>query len=69
MNKVTLSMVYEEVKKLSQRIEFIEELIEELIVRELPKTKLSEEEVKEIKNALEQIRKGEYATLEELLNA
>ncbi|MEM2154672.1 MAG: hypothetical protein QXY76_07140 [Nitrososphaeria archaeon] len=69
MSEVTLSMVYEEVKKLSKKIEFIEELVEELIVRELPKTKLSEKEVEEIKNALEQIKKGEYVTLEELLNA
>lgn len=62
-------MVYEEIKKLNKKIEFIEELVEELIVKELPKIKLSEKEVEEIKNALEQTKKGEYVTLEELLNA
>lgn len=69
MNEVTLSMVYEEIKKLNKKKEFIEELVEELIVKELPKIKLNEKEVEEIKNALEQIKKGKYATLEELLNA
>ncbi|MCD6465005.1 hypothetical protein J7L27_01385 [Candidatus Bathyarchaeota archaeon] len=39
---VMLSMIYGEVKKLNRGIEFLEELIEEIIVRDLPKAKLSE---------------------------
>ena len=62
-------MVYEEVKKLNERMAFLEELIEEIIVRELPKAKLSEEEIEEIKSSVEQVKKGEYVSLEELLNA
>ena len=62
-------MVYEEVKKLNERMAFLEELIEEIIVRELPKAKLSEEEIEEIKSSAEQVKKGEYVSLEELLNA
>jgi tetrahydromethanopterin S-methyltransferase subunit G len=69
MSKVTLSMVYKEIKKLNKRIEFIEELVEEIIVNELPKVKLSKEEVEEIKNSLEEMKKGNYVTLKELMNA
>jgi len=69
MSKITLDMVYEEVKKLNERMAFLEELIEEIIVRELPKAKLSEEEIEEIKSSAEQVKKGEYVSLEELLNA
>jgi len=69
MSKVTLSMVYKEIKKLNKRIEFIEELVEEIIVNELPKIKLSKEEIEEIKNSLEEMKKGNYVTLKELMNA
>ena len=69
MSKITLDMVYEEVKKLNERMAFLEELIEEIIVRELPKAKPSEEEIGEIKRSVEQVKKGEYVSLEELLNA
>jgi coenzyme F420-reducing hydrogenase delta subunit len=69
MSKVTLSMVYEEVKKLNKRMEFIEELVEEIIVNELPKIKLSKEEIEKIKDSLEEMRKGNYVTLKELVNA
>ena len=61
-------MVYGEVKKLNERMAFLEEVIEEIIVRELPKAKLSEEEIEEIKSSVEQVKKGEYVSLEELLN-
>jgi len=63
---VTLSMIYGEVKKLNKRIEFLEELIEEIIVKDLPKVKLSEEEVEEIKKSIEEMKRGEYVALEEL---
>jgi len=69
MSKVTLSMVYEEVKKLNKRMEFIEDLVEEIIVNELPKIKLSKEEIEKIKDSLEEMRKGNYVTLKELVNA
>ena len=69
MSKVTLSMVYEEIRKLNKRMDFIEELVEEIIVNELPKIKLSKEEIEKIKNSLEEMRKGNYVTLKELMNA
>jgi len=68
MSKVTLSMVYEEIKRINKRMDFIEELVEEVVVRELPKAKLTEEEVAEIKKSLEEMKKGECVTLDELMN-
>jgi len=59
-------MIYGEVKKLNKRIEFLEELIEEIIVKDLPKVKLSKEEVEEIKKSIEEMKRGEYVALEEL---
>ncbi len=69
MSEVTLSMIYEEVRKLNKRIDFLEELVEEIIIKELPKVKLSKKEIEEIKNSIEQMKKGDYVTLEELMNA
>ena len=67
--EVSLELIYREVKKISERIGFLEDLIEEIIISELPRRRLSEEEVKEIKEAIEEMRKGEYVDLEELRSA
>ena len=69
MTKVTLDVIYEELRRLNRRMDILEELMEEIILRELPRVKLSEKEVDEIKKSVEEIRRGEFATLEELLNA
>ena len=69
MTKVTLDVIYEELRRLNRRMDILEELMEEIILRELPRVKLSEEEIDEIKKSVEEIRRGECATLEELLNA
>jgi len=44
----------------------LEDLIEEIIIKELPRAKLSEEEITEIKKSIEDMKRGEYATLEDL---
>lgn len=62
-------MVYEEIRKLSRKLDFLEEIVEEIVIRELPKARLNDKEVAEIKSALEQMKKGDYVTLEELMNA
>ena len=38
------------------------------MTKELPKAKLTEEEVAEIKKSLEEMKKGECVTLDELMN-
>lgn len=69
MSEVTLGMVYEEIRRLNRKLDFLEEIVEEIMIRELPKAKLSDEEVAKIKSSLEQMKKGDYVTLEELMNA
>ncbi len=69
MTKVTLDVIYEELRRLNKRMDILEELMEEIILRELPRVKLSEKELDEIKKSVEEIRRGEYVALEELLNA
>jgi hypothetical protein len=69
MSEITLNMVYEEIRRLNKKMDFIEELVEEMILRELPKVKFNEEEAEEIRSSIEQMKKGEYATLDELMNA
>ena len=59
MTKVTLDVIYEELRRLNRRMDILEELMGEIILRELPKVKLSEKEIGEIKGSVEEIRGGD----------
>jgi len=61
-----LEAIYREVKLINKRLDLLEDLIEEIIIKELPRAKLSEEEITEIKKSIEDMKRGEYATLEDL---
>ncbi|MCP8314198.1 MAG: hypothetical protein H3Z53_07505 [archaeon] len=63
---VTLEAIYKEVKAINERLDFLEDLIEEVIVRELPKVKLSEIEIEEIRKSINEMKSGNYLTLEEI---
>jgi len=65
----TLEAIYEEVRKVNERLSLIEEVIEEVIIRGLPEAKLSEEEVGEIKASIKEMREEDYVTLEALKGA
>jgi len=65
----TLETIYEEVRKVNERLSLIEEVIEEVIIRGLPKVRLSEEEINEIKASIKEMREGDYVTLEALKGA
>lgn len=65
----TLEAIYEEVRKVNERLSVIERVIEEIIIMGLPSVKLSEEELKEIRSSVEEMRKGDYVTLEALKGA
>ncbi len=65
----TLEAIYEEVKKVNERLSLIEEIIEEVIIRGLPEVRLSEEEIREIKSSIREMREGDYSTLEALKGA
>ena len=61
-----LEAIYREVKLINKRLDLLEDLIEEIIIKELPRAKLSEEEITEIKKSIEDMKRGEYVTLEDL---
>ena len=69
MCTATLAKVYEEVRRIDERLDLIEDLLEEIIVRELPKEKLTEREVEKIRKSVEEMKRGKYITLEELESA
>lgn len=67
--RVTLEAVYEEVKKVNERLALIEEAVEEVIIRGLPEVTLGKKKSKEIEQSIQEIKRGECVTLEELKSA
>jgi len=66
---VTLEMVYNEVKKMNERLKHIEDVIEEVVIKTLPEVSLSKEKNEEIRHSIQDMKKGNYVTLEELKSA
>jgi predicted transcriptional regulator len=67
--QVTLEMIYDEVKQVNKRLRLIEDAIEEVIVKGLPKVTISKKEKEEIERSVEETKKGNCVTLEELKSA
>ena len=65
----TLEAIYDEVRRVNERLSVIESLIEEIIIKGLPSVRLSEEELKEIRSSVEEMRRGDCVTLEALKGA
>ncbi|MBN2334712.1 hypothetical protein JXL21_04075 [Candidatus Bathyarchaeota archaeon] len=65
----TLQDIYEEVVKTNKRLSLIESILEEVIVKGLPKEELTEKELDEIKASIEEMKKGDYVSLEALRRA
>jgi hypothetical protein len=68
-SQVTLEMIYDEVKQVNKRLSLLEDAIEEVIVKGLPKANISKKEKEEIKRSIEEMKKGNCVTLEELKSA
>ena len=68
-DQATLDMIYEEVRKVNERLTRIEEVIEEVLIKGLPEAELSEEEIREIESSIKEMREGKYVTLEALKRA
>ena len=64
-----LEAIHNELRSLNERLDFIEDLVEEVILRQLPKAKASAREIAEIKKSIAEMRAGESVTLEELARA
>lgn len=60
--RVTLEMVYNEVKRVNERLRVIEDVIEEIVVRGFPEVKLSRERMKEIERSVQEMKKGSCVT-------
>jgi len=67
--QVSLEMIYNEIKRVNQRLRLIEDIIEEIIIKTVPETELSPKKIKEIQRSIEEMKKGSYVTLEELKRA
>jgi hypothetical protein len=67
--RVTLEMIYDEVKRVNERLRLIEDIIEEVITKGLPEAELDKEKIKEIERSIQEMKKGSYVTLEELESA
>jgi Tfp pilus assembly protein PilO len=69
MQASSLEAIHNELKSLNERLDFIESLVEEVILRQLPNAKVSAKEIAEIKKSIAEMRAGERVTLEELASA
>ena len=67
--RVTLEMIYDEVKRVNERLKLIEDIIEEVVTKGLPEVALNKEKIKEIEQSIQDMKKGSYVTLEELKSA
>jgi len=56
-SKVTLEMVYGEVKKVSEKLAFIEDVIEEVFIRTIPEESLPKKKLEEIKRHVAEMKK------------
>ena len=56
--QVTLEMIYDEVRKVNEQLRLIEDVIEEVITKELPEVALGEEKTEEIKRSIQEMKKG-----------
>ena len=69
MQAPTLEAIHNELRSLNERLNFIEDLVEEVILRQLPKAKVSRRELAEIKKSIAEMRTGDRVSLEELARA
>ena len=63
MQASSLEAIHNELRFLNERLDFIEDLMEEVILRQLPKVKVSAREMAEIKKSIAEMRAGERVTL------
>ncbi len=63
---MTLEMIYAEVKRVNERLRLIEEVIEEVVIKMLPKASMSKKKIKEIEASIQEMKRGNCVTLEEL---
>jgi hypothetical protein len=60
---VTLEMIFQEVKKVNDRLILIENAFEEVIIKNLPEATFSKKEAKEIEEAIQEMKRGKCVSL------
>ncbi len=68
-DQVTLEKIYNEVRQTNERLRLIEDVIEEIIIKSLPEIKLSKKKIKEIQLSIQEMKKGNCVTIEEIKSA
>jgi uncharacterized coiled-coil DUF342 family protein len=69
MQASSLEAIHNELRSLNERLDFIEQLVEEVILKQLPKVHVSEREMAQIRKSIIEMRAGQRVTLEELASA
>jgi uncharacterized coiled-coil DUF342 family protein len=69
MQASSLKAIHNEIRSLNERLDFIEQLVEEVILKQLPKVHVSEREMAQIRKSIIEMRAGQRVTLEELASA
>lgn len=67
--QVTLEMIYEEAKRANERLRLIENVIEELIIKNLPQASLEKKKTQEVERSIQEMKQGNCVTLKELKSA
>jgi hypothetical protein len=62
-------MIYDEVKRVNKRLSEIENAIEEVIIEGLPEVKLDKGEKAEIRRSIQEMKNGDFVTLEDIKSA
>ena len=69
MAKASLELIYKEVKSVSERLDFLEDLVEEIIVSDLPKARLRKSQRTDLSNRLAEMKRGERIKLDDMKRA
>lgn len=69
MQTSSLNAIHSGLRSLSERLGLIEDLVEEVILSQLPKAKINAREMAKIMRSVAEMRAGERVTLEELAGA
>jgi hypothetical protein len=59
----TLEMIFQEVKRVNDRLSLIENAVEEVIIRNLPEAIVTKKETKEIEDAIQEMKRGKCVCL------
>jgi len=58
-SQVTLEMIYNEIKQINKRLSLVEDTVEGINVKDLPRATVSKQEQAEIKRAVEEMKESQ----------